>query len=86
MVRYGQIWSDIVRYGQIWGEVFFNGANITKLPMYKRSRLGLGYLPQESSIFKKLTVKENIYILIALASGLGLFLELSIILLIFSFF
>ena len=45
------------------GEVIFNGQTITNLPMFKRSRLGLGYLPQESSIFKKLTVEENIYIL-----------------------
>ncbi len=45
------------------GSVHFNGQDITTMPMFKRSRLGLGYLPQESSIFKKLTVKENIYIL-----------------------
>jgi len=45
------------------GEVFFNDINITNMPMFERSRLGLGYLPQESSIFKKLTVEENIYIL-----------------------
>ena len=42
------------------GSVFLDGTDITKLPMHKRSRLGLGYLPQESSIFKKLTVEENI--------------------------
>lgn len=45
------------------GDVFLNQTNITHYPMYKRSRLGLGYLPQESSIFKKLTVKENVFIL-----------------------
>ena len=45
------------------GTVFFDDNEITKTPMYKRSRLGLGYLPQESSIFKKLTVEENITIL-----------------------
>ncbi|RAP33027.1 LPS export ABC transporter ATP-binding protein [Candidatus Marinamargulisbacteria bacterium SCGC AG-410-N11] len=45
------------------GNVFLNDINITKLPMYKRARLGLGYLPQESSIFKKLTVEENVKIL-----------------------
>ena len=45
------------------GSVYLDGQDITKLPMYKRSRLGLGYLPQESSIFKKLTVEENIIIL-----------------------
>ena len=45
------------------GSIYFNDTDITTIPMYKRSRLGLGYLPQESSIFKKLTVEENIYIL-----------------------
>lgn len=45
------------------GTVFLGDKDITKTPMYLRSRLGLGYLPQESSIFKKLTVEENILIL-----------------------
>lgn len=42
------------------GEVIFNGEDATQLPMYKRARLGMGYLPQEESIFRKLTVEENI--------------------------
>ncbi|MDB6132750.1 MAG: lptB 1 [Verrucomicrobiales bacterium] len=42
------------------GKVIFNGADATDLPMYKRARLGMGYLPQEESIFRKLTVEENI--------------------------
>jgi lipopolysaccharide export system ATP-binding protein len=42
------------------GEVVFDGANATNAPMYKRARLGMGYLPQEESIFRKLTVRENI--------------------------
>src|SRR5688500_1981571 len=42
------------------GEVFLNDTNITKLPMYKRAQLGIGYLPQEASVFRKLTVEENI--------------------------
>ena len=42
------------------GEVFLNNENITKLPMYRRAQLGIGYLPQEASIFRKLTVEENI--------------------------
>jgi lipopolysaccharide export system ATP-binding protein len=42
------------------GQVFFNGLDTTAEPMYKRARLGMGYLPQEESIFRKLTVRENI--------------------------
>ncbi|ANE51201.1 ABC transporter [Flavisolibacter tropicus] len=42
------------------GEVFLNDLNITKLPMYKRAQLGIGYLPQEASIFRKLSVEDNI--------------------------
>lgn len=43
------------------GDVFLDQLNITKLPMYKRAQLGISYLPQEASIFRKLTVEENIY-------------------------
>jgi lipopolysaccharide export system ATP-binding protein len=42
------------------GDVFLNDTNITKLPMYKRAKMGLGYLPQEASVFRKLTVEDNI--------------------------
>ena len=42
------------------GKVLMNGKNITNLPLPIRSRLGLGYLTQEASIFRDLTVKENI--------------------------
>ncbi len=42
------------------GRIFFRGEEVTNLPMYKRSRLGMGYLSQEPSIFRKLTVEENI--------------------------
>ncbi|MGA2780479.1 MAG: LPS export ABC transporter ATP-binding protein [Smithella sp.] len=42
------------------GEIFLNGENITGFPMYLRARKGLNYLPQEPSIFRKLTVEENI--------------------------
>lgn len=42
------------------GHIYLDEQEITGLPMYKRARLGLGYLPQESSIFRKLTVEENI--------------------------
>jgi lipopolysaccharide export system ATP-binding protein len=42
------------------GKVFFNDIDISKMPMYRRARLGLGYLAQAPSIFHKLTVEENI--------------------------
>jgi lipopolysaccharide export system ATP-binding protein len=42
------------------GEVFLNDTNITRLPMYKRAQLGIGYLPQEASVFRKLSVEDNI--------------------------
>ncbi|MBN1279340.1 MAG: LPS export ABC transporter ATP-binding protein [Chlorobiaceae bacterium] len=42
------------------GKVLLDGRDITELPMYKRSRLGIGYLPQEASVFRKLSVEENI--------------------------
>jgi lipopolysaccharide export system ATP-binding protein len=42
------------------GRVFFDGQDVTGLPMFKRARAGMGYLPQEESIFRKLTVEQNI--------------------------
>jgi lipopolysaccharide export system ATP-binding protein len=42
------------------GKVFFNGANVTRLPMFQRARLGMGYLSQETSVFRKLSVEKNI--------------------------
>jgi lipopolysaccharide export system ATP-binding protein len=42
------------------GNVFLNDQNITTLPMYKRAQMGIGYLPQEASVFRKLTVEDNI--------------------------
>ncbi|MBT4363455.1 MAG: LPS export ABC transporter ATP-binding protein [Desulfobacterales bacterium] len=44
----------------IEGKVFLDGEDITENPMYLRARKGVGYLPQESSVFKKLTVRQNI--------------------------
>jgi len=42
------------------GEVYLNDLNITRMPMYKRAQMGIGYLPQEASIFRKLSVEDNI--------------------------
>ncbi len=42
------------------GDVFLNDLNITKMPMYKRAQMGIGYLPQEASVFRKLSVEDNI--------------------------
>ena len=42
------------------GAVYLDDLNITKLPMYKRAQLGLGYLAQEASVFRKMTVEDNI--------------------------
>ena len=42
------------------GKVFFQGQDVTNVPMYKRARMGMGYLSQEPSIFRKLTVQDNV--------------------------
>jgi lipopolysaccharide export system ATP-binding protein len=42
------------------GEIYLNGTNVTQTPMHERARMGVGYLAQEASIFRKLTVKQNI--------------------------
>src|SRR5207247_2484492 len=42
------------------GRVIFSGTDVTDYAMYKRARLGMGYLPQEESIFRKMTVEQNI--------------------------
>lgn len=42
------------------GKVFLNDEDITSLPMYKRAQMGIGYLPQEASVFRKLSVEDNI--------------------------
>jgi lipopolysaccharide export system ATP-binding protein len=42
------------------GHVFIDDRDISRLPMYKRARLGIGYLPQESSIFRQLSVENNV--------------------------
>ncbi len=50
-----------------YGEIFLDGQDITELPMYRRARLGVGYLPQEASIFRGLTVEQNIRAVLELA-------------------
>ena len=52
------------------GSIRLDGTDITTLPMYRRSRLGLSYLPQESSIFRKLSVEDNIRLVIQTRSDL----------------
>src|SRR5262245_61231926 len=42
------------------GQVWFNGQDVTHLPMFKRARLGMGYLSQETSVFRKLNVEQNV--------------------------
>ncbi|MGI6092269.1 MAG: LPS export ABC transporter ATP-binding protein [Veillonellaceae bacterium] len=42
------------------GNIIVNGEDVTSMPMYKRSRYGIGYLPQEASVFRKLTVEDNL--------------------------
>ncbi len=42
------------------GKVYLDDEDITKVPMYKRARMGIGYLPQEASIFRKLSVEDNL--------------------------
>ena len=42
------------------GEIFIDDQNITHMPIHRRARLGIGYLPQEASIFRRLTVEQNI--------------------------
>jgi lipopolysaccharide export system ATP-binding protein len=49
------------------GKVYIDDAEITRLPMYKRARLGISYLPQEASIFRKLSVRDNIIAVLQMA-------------------
>ena len=51
-----------------YGKVFLAGEDITGLPMYKRAKLGIGYLPQEASVFRKLSVEDNISAILEMTS------------------
>jgi len=53
------------------GNIQLDQKNITKLPMHARARLGVGYLPQEASVFRKLTVKQNIIAILEARRGLS---------------
>ena len=53
------------------GRVVFEGNEVTREPMYQRGRLGMGYLPQEESIFRRLTVRENIMAVLETRSDLS---------------
>jgi lipopolysaccharide export system ATP-binding protein len=52
------------------GKIILNGQDITKMAMHQRARLGIGYLPQEASIFRKMTVSDNIYSILQLRNDL----------------
>ncbi|MFO0046515.1 MAG: LPS export ABC transporter ATP-binding protein [Armatimonadota bacterium] len=49
------------------GRIFLDETDVTKWPMYKRARAGMGYLPQETSVFRKLTVRDNLFLVLELA-------------------
>lgn len=51
------------------GQILLDGVNITQMPLHRRSRLGIGYLPQEASVFRKLSVEDNIRSVLQLAQG-----------------
>ena len=50
------------------GEVWFDGRDVTRMPMYQRARLGMGYLSQEPSIFRQMTVEENVLAVLEMRS------------------
>ncbi|HET7649668.1 MAG TPA: LPS export ABC transporter ATP-binding protein [Gammaproteobacteria bacterium] len=53
------------------GRILLDGQDVTRLPVHARARLGLGYLPQEASVFRKLTVAENILAILEIRPGLS---------------
>ena len=52
------------------GEIFLDNKDISRLPMHRRAQLGLGYLPQEPSVFRKLSVADNIMAILETRPGL----------------
>src|SRR5215470_11365107 len=57
--------TGLVRVDQ--GQILLDGQDVTTLPMYQRARLGVGYLPQEASIFRGLTVEQNVMSVVELS-------------------
>lgn len=53
------------------GEIYLDDRNITKLPMYKRGQIGIGYLAQEASVFRKLSVEDNIYAILEMTTKMS---------------
>jgi lipopolysaccharide export system ATP-binding protein len=53
------------------GRIIFNERDVTKLPIFKRARLGMGFLPQEPSVFQRLTVEENLTAILEARNGHG---------------
>ncbi len=53
------------------GRIFLDDRELTRLPMYRRARLGVGYLPQEASVFRKLSVEDNIRAILEVREDLG---------------
>jgi len=51
------------------GRVFFDNRDVTRFAMHRRARMGMGYLPQEESIFRKLTVEQNIMAILEMLPG-----------------
>ncbi|AIN93136.1 LPS export ABC transporter ATP-binding protein [Treponema putidum] len=54
------------------GDIYLDGKKITSLPMYKRAHAGISYLPQEASVFRKLTVEQNIYAILETRKDLSI--------------
>ena len=53
------------------GQIYLDGTNVTRYPMFRRARLGISYLPQEASIFRKLTVEQNVWAILETRNDLS---------------